>query len=72
MRRSEREIKDRKVIDDMIRRSRVCRLAMCDEDRPYVVPLNFGYDGSFLYFHAAQEGRITKYALSLISSMILS
>lgn len=39
MRRSEREIKDRKVIDDMIRRSRVCRLAMCDEDRPYVVPL---------------------------------
>ena len=57
MRRKEREIKDRKVIDVIIRRCRVCRLAMCDEGQPYVVPLNFGYDGQFLYFHSALEGR---------------
>lgn len=44
-------------MDDIIRRCRVCHLAMCDGDQPYVVPLNFGYDGSFLYFHAALEGR---------------
>jgi hypothetical protein len=30
---------------------------MCDGSQPYVVPLNFGYDGCFLYFHAAREGR---------------
>jgi uncharacterized protein len=57
MRKKEREIKDGDEIDGIIRRCRVCHLAMCDEDQPYVVPLNFGYDGSFLYFHAAPEGR---------------
>jgi len=57
MRKKEREIKDRKVIDDIIRRCRVCRLAMCDGNQPYIVPLNFGYDGNFLFFHAAPEGK---------------
>ncbi|MDI6743465.1 MAG: pyridoxamine 5'-phosphate oxidase family protein [Smithella sp.] len=57
MRKKEREIKDRKIIDDIIRRCQVCRLAMCDDGQPYIVPLNFGYDGRFLYFHAAPEGR---------------
>ena len=57
MRRNEREIKDRKVIDGIIKRCRVCRLAMCDEGQPYIVPLNFGYDGNFLYFHSAPEGQ---------------
>jgi len=57
MRRKDREIKDRKAIDDIIRRSRVCRLAICDDGQPYVVPLNFGYDGRFLYFHCAPEGK---------------
>ena len=57
MRRNEREITDRKKIDGIIRRCLVCRLAMCDEGQPYIVPLNFGYDGDFLYFHAASEGR---------------
>jgi len=57
MRRNDREIKDRKDIDGIIRRCRVCRLAMCDDGQPYIVPLNFGYDGRFFYFHAAIEGR---------------
>ncbi len=57
MRRNDREIKDRKDIDEIIRRCRVCRLALCDNSQPYVVPLNFGYDGRFLYFHTAPEGR---------------
>jgi nitroimidazol reductase NimA-like FMN-containing flavoprotein (pyridoxamine 5'-phosphate oxidase superfamily) len=57
MRRNEREITDRKEIDDIIRRCRVCHLAMCVDGQPYVVPLNFGYDGRSLYFHTAPEGR---------------
>lgn len=57
MRQKDREITDKKVIDDIIRRCRVCRLAMSDDGQPYVIPLNFGYDGRFLYFHAALEGR---------------
>ena len=57
MRKNDREIKDGIVIDGIIRRCRVCHLAMCDDGQSYVVPLNFGYDGRFLYFHAALEGR---------------
>lgn len=57
MRQKDREIKDRNIIDDIIRRCLVCRLAMCNDGQPYIVPLNFGYDGKFLYFHAALEGR---------------
>jgi len=57
MRRNEREIKDIKEINGIIKRCRVCHLAMCEDGQPYVVPLNFGYDGRFLYFHTAPEGR---------------
>ena len=57
MRKQEREIRDRQVIDDIIRRCQVCHLAMCDDGQPYVLPLNFGYDGSFLFFHGALAGK---------------
>lgn len=57
MRQEKRAIQDRKAMDDIIRRCRVCHLAMADNGQPYVLPLHFGYDGQFLYFHAALEGR---------------
>jgi len=44
------------LIEEIIKQSRVCRLAMVDGDKPYVIPMSFGYDGS-LYFHSALEGR---------------
>jgi hypothetical protein len=57
MRRSERGIKDRKVIDAIIRQCPVCRLGLSEGEEPYIVPLCFGYDGEALYFHSAREGR---------------
>ena len=36
---------------------RVCRLGLCDEGQPYVVPVSFGYDGESVYIHGAGEGR---------------
>jgi hypothetical protein len=57
MRRAEREIKDREAIEDILRKATVCRLAVCSEDVPYIVPLNFGYESDRLYFHSAPEGR---------------
>jgi nitroimidazol reductase NimA-like FMN-containing flavoprotein (pyridoxamine 5'-phosphate oxidase superfamily) len=57
MRRSEREITDRALIDDIIRRAQVCRLGLLDGELPYIVPLSFGYDGQTLYFHCAPQGR---------------
>ena len=57
MRRREREITDRAAIDGIIARCSVCRLALCENGQPYVLPLNFGYDGIYLYFHSAPAGR---------------
>ena len=57
MRRSDREIRDRSSIDGILHAASVCHLALCDGDRPYVVPMSYGYDGDRLYFHCASEGR---------------
>lgn len=47
----------RSEIDAVIKKSVICRLAMIDGDRPYVVPLNFGYAGNTLYFHGSPKSR---------------
>lgn len=57
MRRKDREITDKALIEEIIRRSITCRLAMCLDDKPYVVPLSFGYENNALYFHCAREGK---------------
>jgi nitroimidazol reductase NimA-like FMN-containing flavoprotein (pyridoxamine 5'-phosphate oxidase superfamily) len=57
MRRKEREITDRIALDEIVHKALTCRLAMCDGDQPYVIPLNFGYDGKSIYIHCAQEGK---------------
>jgi len=56
MRRRDKEITDRALMESVIRRARVCRLAICDRGRPYVVPMCFGYRDGALYFHGAKEG----------------
>ena len=56
MRRTELEITDRAEIERILDRALVCRLAMCDAGRPYVVPLSFGYARGALYFHASRTG----------------
>ncbi len=57
MRKKEREIKDKSRIESIIKRATVCRIALSEDNVPYVVPLNFGYKDNFLYFHSAKEGR---------------
>jgi hypothetical protein len=57
VRRKEKEIADMAGIEAVIADAQVCRLAMCDGDRPYLVPLCFGYADGVFYFHCAAEGR---------------
>ena len=35
----------------------MCRLALCENDTPYLVPLSYGYANNTLYFHSAAEGK---------------
>jgi nitroimidazol reductase NimA-like FMN-containing flavoprotein (pyridoxamine 5'-phosphate oxidase superfamily) len=57
MRRSDKEIADPAELRRILEAARVCRLAMCDGDRPYLVPLSFALDGDDLVLHAARDGR---------------
>lgn len=61
MRRHDREVTDRAVVQDIIDRCTCCRLGFCDEGKVYIVPLSFGYEktehGYVFYFHGAKEGR---------------
>ena len=56
MRRKEREIKDRGEIDAILAEGKVMRIALVDGDMPFLVPVNYAYDGGSLYFHSAKVG----------------
>ena len=60
MRRNERETSDIQVIEEIIGKADVCRIAIANSNIPYIVAMNFGYKGipeKILYFHCANEGR---------------
>ena len=61
MRRKDRQITEIESIRAILDKAKVLHLAMIDGDRPYVVPMNYGYalaDGRLtLYLHGAKEGR---------------
>lgn len=60
MRRKDREITDFEEILDVVKRCKVCRLAMLWQGKPYLLPLNFGWqvEGGklVLYLHTHKEG----------------
>lgn len=56
MRQKKYEITDIKKIQRIIETGKICRLGMCYNNIPYVVPLNYGYKDNELYFHSAAEG----------------
>ena len=43
--------------DALLRRAEVLRLGIVDDDGPYVVPVNFGYEAGRIYVHGPTEGR---------------
>lgn len=61
MRRKDREIVHINEIRAIFERCDVVTLSMCDDERPYAVPLNFGVreeDGKLVvYIHCAKSGR---------------
>lgn len=41
----------------LLQRAGVLRLGLIESGDPYVVPVNFGYDGERIYVHGPREGR---------------
>ena len=56
MRKSRQEITDREILEEILKSQVVCRLAMVDGTRPYIIPVNYGYREGCLYIHSAPEG----------------
>jgi uncharacterized protein len=56
MRRTDKCVTDLKMLHDIIQTAQVCRMGLVDGATPYIVPLNFGFDGTSIYVHSAQEG----------------
>ena len=61
MRRSEKEIKDFDEIIEIIGRCDVCRLALFNDEYPYIVPVSFGimFENEHLHiiFHSSHQGK---------------
>ena len=61
MRRKDREVCDMNAIKEILDICKTANIAMVDEGKPYIVPLNYGYEVTdqylVLYFHCAKEGR---------------
>lgn len=52
------KIKDAKQMEEIIQSCDICYVGMVDlENRPYVIPMNFGYVEGFFYLHSGNEGK---------------
>ena len=73
MRRKEKEIQSREVLEELLRSAPVCRIGLApaadpegnhrppadspDADYPFVVPVHFAHAGGRIYIHSARQGR---------------
>lgn len=57
MRRKDKEITDKILIAGILDDAVVLHLALLDGDRPYIIPVNFGFEGESIYIHSAPEGK---------------
>lgn len=72
MRRRDREITDKELIEHFIATEQILRVAFNDNGDIYIVPINYGYiltnDKYSFYFHGAKAGR--KFELSKLEPVV--
>lgn len=57
MRRDDKKINDKKFIESILQEADHCVIGLCDEKKPYIIPMNYGYKDNNLYLHSFKEGR---------------
>jgi hypothetical protein len=57
VRRNEKAITSREVLDRLLECAHVGRLGTLSDGAPYVVPLQYVYQAPSIYFHSANEGK---------------
>lgn len=52
-----RDLTFKPELESIIQKCQICNMAMVDKDgNPYVLPMNFGYEDDYIYFHSARTG----------------
>jgi len=59
--RTDRAIKDPKVIDEILNQAPVGHLGLSWKDKPYVVPLLYAYKDGNIYLHSADSGMMMEF-----------
>lgn len=57
MRRQDRQIHDKSIINEILNKSDVCRIGFAVDDQPYIVPVNYVYRDDSIFIHSASEGK---------------
>ncbi len=57
MRRKDKEITDKKILEEIIAKATICRIGLSANGEPYVFPVNYGYRDGHIYFHSARQGQ---------------
>lgn len=57
MRKVNQEITDKSILEEILMRSKVCRIGMADHGLPYILPFNYGYKDNSIYIHCARDGK---------------
>lgn len=57
MRRKDKEVAEPEIAQYILEQAAAIRIAMCDENMPYIVAMNFGWEPGRIYLHSAREGR---------------
>ena len=66
LRRQEKAITDENELFEIISHQKFLTIAMCNDDQPYLVSMNYAYDkeNNCFYFHCAQEGKKVDFLIS--------
>ncbi len=57
MRKANQEIKDNSILEEILKQTQICRIAMLNNGEPYILPFNYGYHKNCIYIHSAPEGK---------------
>jgi len=54
-----RDLTFKPELESIIKKCQWCNLAMVDKEaKPYVVPMNFGIEGDYIYFHSVHLAKV--------------
>jgi hypothetical protein len=57
LRRKDRAVVSKKGIEGIIKKAEILRVAFSNNQQPYIVPVNFGFNDNTFYFHCANKGK---------------